>query len=586
MKKTILAFVLFSSISEITFAQKGRGAAVMQKPAMQQTQVPALSTVPAAANTGDVGTIASTSFGDNLKNMNVSILINSATMKRPDGTTMRIRAKAGNEQVTESSERTFNTDRPGTQAAITEGNENTLCTVEYKKLSALSIDQDVLNDNLVNNLVLGGAFSLNDLQRQGRFNIINTGINPIRLQINAGVQDNQITVNNPDAASLSQALNQLKLRTATVKPAINGYFEFSEVHSQQELALKVGFNFSTVGIKVDDKFNFNQSSDTRKLLLDFRENTFSVKAFPDNTNYFNAAPANGVTDIVYIDKMTYGKRVLVFFETTDANLQMSNALQVNVSSGFTDVNANIDAATKQKLSTVQFKAISYGTTKSLNIVVTGIDQLRTELNKYFNEINNVGLIPDQWGKPISYSLKYLNGDIAVTSATVENLPRRSCQPNPDRPVTVNLNLKRIDTRDDADLFGHVHVRYYYADGTEITNTSTPGNVQIWGVSEEAHYTAGVPKVFENTSIGVRITMQNIIDGAYCRISGNLNDYDSGSGNDYLGIRETTGPAYRDVRLINVLTNCNKANGKNDCKFILEAAESDGSCTFNFDWSIN
>lgn len=582
MKKIIITSLLFMTACEATLAQVKRSTKVYQQVA---TQTPVQSAA-VAAQSATISTNATLANNAVIQNNVIPAYLNTATIKRPDGITMRIRAKADNEQITETSERSFDTNRAGTQAAITEGNEATLCTVEYKKLTAKSIDQDVLNDNMISNLVLGGAFSLQDLQRQGRFNIVNTGINPIRLQINAGVADNQITVNNPDAASLSQAVNQLKLRTAAVKPAVDGYFEFSEVHSQQELAIKVGFNFSSTGIKVDDKFNFNSNSITRKLFLDFRENSFSTRAFPDNANYFNAAPVNGTSDMVYIDKITYGKRVMVFFETTDESLSMSNALQVNYNSGLTDVNANIDVATKQKLSNTQFKAISYGTTKSLNIVVTGIDQLKAALNNYFREINQVGLIPDQWGKPISYSLKFMNGDIAVATASVENLPRRTCQANPNRPVTVSLNLNRIETRGDADLFGHVHVQYFYADGTEITNTLTPGNVQIWGVSEDAHYAAGEVKTFNNTFKGVRLSMQDIVNGAFCRISGNLNDHDSPSGNDYLAIRETTGPAYRDVRLDNILTSCNPASGASNCNFVLEAAESDGSCTFNFSWKIN
>jgi hypothetical protein len=584
MKKTSILFALLIAMS----AGKSQFGGKVFKETIKKTAAPTPKPVIAQSNAVIANEIATT----NMQSVAASVFT-SATVLRPDGTKMSIRPKTTADGIIDGGARIENR-KPGTKATATEGNEAVLCTVEYGHLNVKSMDQDILNDNIISNIKIGGAFSLQDLQRQGRYNIINTGINPIRLQIDGGVQDNQIVVANPDAASLSQALNTLKLRTATVKPTVNGYFEYNEVFSNQELELKLGLNFSGIGFKVNDKFNFNQSSTTRKLFLDFKERTFSVQAFADNNGYFNAPPTNGTGDVVYVDKINFGRRVMVFFETNEENMELTNKLNVNVNSGATTVDVNLDVATKEKLAKTEFKAISYGTTKSLNVVVTGIDELKKALNNYFNEINNVGLTPEQWGKPISYSLKYINGDIAVASAYVENLPKRTCQANPTRPVSIGLNLMRIETRGDADLFGHVHVKYFYANGNEITNTTTPGNPQIWSVSEAAHYGSNQIKVFatqipSSTALGVRLTMQDILDGAYCRIYTNLNDYDTGldGENDYLALRETNGPAYRQVQLSNLLTICNPANGKTGgCVYKLEAAESSGSCTFHFEWGIN
>ncbi len=589
MKKIILSItccftIVFTTQAQVKLDRINRVRQVQQtKPAEQTTLSEKVNIINSNNNPNAV-------LKANAVAVNTDLIFRSASITRPDGTRMRIGPKSGNDGLIDGSGRNA-TKKPGTLPATNEGNEAVLCTVEYNHLSVKSLDQDVLNDAVISNIKIGGAFSLQDLQRQGRYNIINSGINPIRLQIDGGVIDNQIVVNNPDAASLSQALNTLKLRTATVKPPVNGYFEYSEVYSQKELELKLGLNFSGIGFNVNDKFDFSQSSTTRKLFLDFKERTFSVQAFADNGGYFNAAPANGIDDVVYVDKINFGRRVMVFFESNEETIDLQNKLSVQASGGISDVDVQVDAATKEKLSRTQFKAISYGTTKSLNVVVTGIDELKRVLNNYFREINNVGLIPEQWGKPISYSLKFINGDIAVASAYMENLPRRTCQANPNRPVNVSLNLMRIDTRGDADLYGHVHVKYFYADGTEITNTTTPGNPQIWGVSKEAHYKSNITQLFasqvpSNNALGVSLTMQDIVNGAYCRIYGNLNDEDF-SGDDYLAIRDTQGPAYREVRLNNLLTNCNPAAGKTGgCEYKLDAAESDGSCTFHFQWTIN
>jgi hypothetical protein len=454
------------------------------------------------------------------------------------------------------------------------------------------MDQDVMDENTINNLKLGGAFSLTDLQREGRFNIANTDINPIRLQINAGVVDNEIIVDNPNAADLNSAVNKLKLKQATIKPTTNGFFQFTEVYSQEDLNLKEGLNYKGVGFKLDDKFKFSSTNKSRKFFLDFKDITFSTEAFISPQGYFKTAASNEEYDKVYIDKISYGRRIMVFFEDNSSALNLSNSLKV--SSMHVDV--NVDAALQEQMASTTFKVISYGAKTSFNQIVTGIDNLKTVLNNYFSEINNLSIYPEQWGKPITYSLKFLNGDVAIVTANVENVPRRTCVANPGRPMNISINLMKIEPSGDADLYGNMQVRFYKADGTEISNTSAPGNPSLWDINEAAHYSSNVPILLSDNGVSsqnkvqAKIGFDDIQQGAYCRIYAWINDWDGGSGNDYFEVRNRTGNDtygnYRQFNLADVIQNCNKSDGKSEgCNFNYEAAESDGSCSFTLKWLI-
>ena len=519
----------------------------------------------------------------------VNLDLRSFPKKLGDGTTMNIRGISGADNI--GNDRKMDDTKRGTKPTEQDNSDNQLCTVEYKNLSIKSMDQDVMDENTISNLKLGGAFSLTDLQREGRFNIAQTDINPIRLQIDAGVRDNEIIVDNPTAADLNLAVNKLKLKDATIKPTTNGFFQFTEVYSQQDLNLKVGLNYKGVGFKLDDKFDFSNTNKSRKFFLDFKDITFKTEAFISPQGYFKTAASNEDYDKVYIDKISYGRRIMVFFEDNSSDLNLTNSLAVSAST----VDVKVDAALKEQMANTTFKVISYGAKTSFNQIVTGIDNLKATLNKYFIEINNVSNYPEQWGKPITYSLKFLNGDVAIVTANVENVPRRTCVANPNRPMNVSINLLSVRPSGDADLYGNMQVRFFKADGTEISNTSAPSNPSLWDIKEEAHYSSDKPILISNDApsqnkVQAKIGFEDIQQGAYCRIYAWINDWDGGSGNDYFEIRNRTGNDtygnYRQFNLADVIQNCNKSANKNDgCDLDYEAAESDGSCNFKLKWLI-
>jgi len=257
-----------------------------------------------------------------------------------------------------------------------------------------------------------------------------------------------------------------------------------------------------------------------------------------------------------------------------------------------------------------------------NSIFLPIDIEQLPLNKNFIVVVTSALPVPMEGSQWKFSGKYIFSKVGenilskqisanniwkLTSSDVRETPVFMLS-SEEIPITTNITVSIIKIAGfyDADLYGNVAVRFFRADGTEIKNSNGPDNPYLWNLSEKNHYTATMDSRFPlNSNPQTRfydagsnsefrktfkVNNQDIANGAYCRFYAWLNDYDSGSGNDYFEIKQLSGTDkiggnYKQL-LINQLLSCDERRKKDkyaECyiSFILEAFDNQDGCRFEF-----
>lgn len=313
----------------------------------------------------------------------------------------------------------------GNKAAKITQSGNVKCVTEFKSLDIQNPDQDVLSGAAISNISLGAIYKLSDFT-SGAFNNIGENEdnrNPIRLSVEQTSLNT--LVNQPTVDNLQTAFGGLLEKKSVTALKNKEILKATEVFSANDLNINAAVSYWSPGVDIKDELKFNQKSSSHKFLLDFSRESFIITARPTITGkFFKDETLNTRTDAVYVDKITFGARLLVYFEKTEDLMQIENELSGSY--------ATLDASTKQKyeqqLKNTKFTIFSYGLPG--NLVLTkeaiGFNAMWQIVTNAMESFKNQEKYITNFGKPISYSLKFLNGDVAVCTGKMENLPQTTC----------------------------------------------------------------------------------------------------------------------------------------------------------------
>ncbi len=353
-------------------------------------------------------------------------------------------------------------------------NGDKICKTEYRKLDVTNLNQDVLNPDDIKYLRLGAIYNLDEFKK-GNFNNIKEDRAPLSLNI-PGIRS--IKVDTPDEDNLANAMTDL-LNTPFVKrPAGNGqFYESKIVNSKTELEIAAGLSYSGCGFSAKATFDYNESSTKNKCLVTYLYPVFTAQ-ISSGKNYFTDANLNINQDLVVIDGITYGAKLLVFFESE----LDQDKLKLGFSGSGWGSNANFSYEEKNELNKTTFKVFLYGSSQPIQIV-NSYEQVNTAIQQMINEICAPNKkYPIELGAPISYSLRFLNGDIAATNCNANELPSQVCTTNPAN-ITKNLtvNLQSL-TLKGGNHFGWID--FEILDGSEAHNRRGNDIKTVWNVNRD------------------------------------------------------------------------------------------------------
>lgn len=314
-----------------------------------------------------------------------------------------------------------------------------ICKKEYRTLSVTNINQDVLNPDDIADLRIGGIYDFNEFNK-GNPNLIDAPRNPITISV-AGLKS--VTVKNPTPEALFDANSEILNQRFASRPVGGGQLlEQKTVNSATELNIAAGVSYKSGLYNASAKFGYNEKSQSNKFLVTYTYPIFTIQKTSGN-NYFTNKTFNTNPNYVILDKITYGVKLLVFYE--------SELSQKELDAAFTGsawkINASLDINTKRKLEETTFKVFLYGSSDAVQ-TIKGYDQLFSETNRMLRAIVDANKTsPLELGAPISYSLKFLNGDTAATNCNANEISSQVCVPNSNISMKLTVNLNCVKTSD-------------------------------------------------------------------------------------------------------------------------------------------
>jgi hypothetical protein len=336
-----------------------------------------------------------------------------------------------------------------------------------------------------------------------------------------------VKVEDPDISTIRNAVNKL---TNRFKSSANGAFKMiaKEVTSQADASLQIGASGDGFGFSASYLFNFNESEHKKYLLVDCTQEIFMVSTEIPNGSFFQS-PDRATRDMMYISSVTYGVRVLASFETTKTSEEISHKLDAEYDGPTYGAEFNFDTYMKD-----------YGEQTVIKMYVIGGP--KSGVYPAFNKAEMMSIIQDIFRtgtnaqvQPIKYTFRNMQGGVVMSQSATDYFITQNCIP-PATPLTytVKLNSVRMGNDDDWELYGQIWVQVFGGDKKEVI--SILGGDRLMSLDEANHLSSDEPVYKPNREVTFRLEPEQK-QNAVMLIWYWLNDYDSGSGNDLLSMRE-------------------------------------------------
>lgn len=341
------------------------------------------------------------------------------------------------------------------------------------------------------------------------------------------------TIGDPNKYSIRDGINTL---TGRFTGTANGAFKMKaeEVTSQADANLKIGASGYGFGFSASYLFNMNTSERKKYFLIDCTQELFTIDTDVPNGGFFQTAGRQS-KDMMYVGSVTYGVRVLASIETTIATREVAHQFEAAYSGLVAGGSGGLDAYMKNLNEHTVIKMY----------VVGGPQQ---GVYPAFNQAELISVIQGIFkngtyasAQPIKYTFRNMEGAVVSSNSATDYFITRNCTPKvlpekkPDYLYTVNLwNIRRGDD-DDWQLYGQIWAQVYDAQGHEIG--SVHGNDRLFDIREENHLSEqeGISGYTPNLEVTFKIPGE-LQAGATMTVWYWLNDYDGGSGNDFLSMR--------------------------------------------------
>lgn len=243
-------------------------------------------------------------------------------------------------------------------------------------------------------------------------------------------------------------------------------FNIVDVHSESQLSVALGAGITWPGgPEIAGSFDFSKSSKKTKILVNFTQAyyTIDIDAPTSPKDFFD--PAVTVDDLkpfcgpdnppLYIQSITFGRRVIFTIESDEAASDVKAALQASYK-GAVDVNANVSTEMKKTLASSSIKAfVLGGSGGEATGAVSGFEGLMNYLKNGGNYSN------ESPGAPIAYKLAYLDNTVTKLAFTTD-YSERECNKNIGSIHAELESIKHVsgdDPGSNIEFYGYMTLRY-------------------------------------------------------------------------------------------------------------------------------
>lgn len=375
--------------------------------------------------------------------------------------------------------------------------------------------------------------------------VVERGAGCVTIDLVNGSSGTQQCMDKVSNGNIIAGLNEIIGSNNGVVPAQFSY-TFEEVQSQQQMAFKMGVNFSTLSTDVKTKLSVNSSQNYHSYLVTLTQNFYTM-IFEKPTSYDQffgpdvtpadlapfIGPGNPAT---YISSVTYGRRFYLLVESTASRSKIKASIK-----------ASYDAAVVNGSLTAGATYVKDLENSSIKVFALGGDQ-GLALSTFNGDMNAVGRFLTEGGDyrtgvALSYATRSLETHQLLAVKVATKYETTVCEPilfNDNPPPFTAFWSQAFDAIGAATqlpngnivLFNHPGTEYVVCDQFNFTFTgpytlneaSAPlGNCPFASVSAAQLYPSG--SVFLHDGTGTKYVSWRA-DGGYGTVT-NLSDW----GND-------------------------------------------------------
>jgi hypothetical protein len=272
------------------------------------------------------------------------------------------------------------------------------------------------------------------------------------------------TLASPSLASATDAIQSI-LTAESINYAAKVAYTMHQAYSLNEGSVKAGIAAQFAGNTLNTTFGQTWTQSKTTFLVDFTQAyyTVSFNAPADPSAFF--APSATVADLSpfiyngnppgYLSSITYGRRMLVKFESSEDASKVSATLDATFTKGKAGGTITLDAEQQRVLRETKMTLLALGgpAGSAVEVIGTGLDKI-TSLQSYFQAGANFS--PSSPGVPLSYTVRYLRNyqPLVVASTTQYTVP--SCV---GKTSTINVALNELYIHANGETFGNGEMNY-------------------------------------------------------------------------------------------------------------------------------
>jgi len=241
------------------------------------------------------------------------------------------------------------------------------------------------------------------------------------------------TVDEVAKSSIQDAMNQIIASSPPDLPA-NFTFNYSQVQSEQALALQLGIDYESAFVDISSDFGFSSGSSYNRILVELNQSFYTMSfdiptsmadlfapdVTPDDLAKY-VQPGNPAT---YISDVTYGRIYYMLIESSSSYTEMEASISASFNGVVNSANVDISGNTFSSLDNLKIKVMAFGGEATTSLLTVGVTDL-SDLVELLAESTTIST-----GVPISYVVRsvYSNQIVSVQLATEYDVT--NCEPAP------------------------------------------------------------------------------------------------------------------------------------------------------------
>ncbi|WNG36748.1 hypothetical protein F0U61_26050 [Archangium violaceum] len=272
------------------------------------------------------------------------------------------------------------------------------------------------------------------------------------------------TLASPSLASAQDAIQNI-LTAESVNYAAKIAYTMHQAHSLNEGSIKAGIAVQFAGNSLNTTFGQQWTQSKTTFLVDFTQSYYTVSfgAPAEPSAFF--VPSVTLDELKpfiyngnppgYLSSVTYGRRLLVKFESSEDSSKVSSTLDAVFTKGKVGGSINLDYEQQKTLQNMKMTILALGgpAGSAVEVIGTGLDKI-TSLQKYFQDGANFS--PSSPGVPLSYTVRYLSNyqPLVVASTTSYTVP--SCV---GKTTAMSVALSELYIYANGETFGKGEMNY-------------------------------------------------------------------------------------------------------------------------------